>query len=274
MGMFADQNREELPSDPYEENENAEVSTDDLEDTVPEDELVNDPDEISDEDVLESDPNEERFAKFEERFEEISNKYEERIAQLEAQLAGYSEKDTNAAILNFDSDIARLKAERKEALSIGDMDAFDEIEDKLDKVKEDKAKFISENKQKQQTKPAPLPKEFVSWQKKNTWFGSDQEMTAVAMAYGQLAEKQNPNKSPAELLAIVEKKIKAKFPAYFKTPAVLNKTSNSGSRTTVTSGGKSYSDLPRDAKIACDEMVAEGRFKNRNEYVKMYFEQD
>lgn len=272
MGMFADNAENELPSDPYAENENPSIDVDDVEETLTEEEMIN-PDEISEEEILESTPDEDRFAQFEQRFEEISNKYEERIAQLEAQLAGYSEKDTNAALINFDSDIARLKAERREALSIGDMEAFEAAEDKIDQIKEEKAKFISENKGKTAPKQQPLPKEFSEWQSRNTWYGKNKEMTAVAMAYGQLAEAENPGKSNKELLAIVEKQIKAKFPAYFKTPAVLNKTSGAGTRV-QTSKGKTFSDLPRDAQIACKQMVADGTFKSNAEYVKAYFEQD
>ena len=65
----------------------------------------------------------------------------------------------------------------------------------------------------QQSEPDP---EAVKWAKKNSWFGKDKVMTA--MAYGihdQLMEEGiTPTEAPDEYYTTIEKQIRAKFPEY------------------------------------------------------------
>jgi hypothetical protein len=42
----------------------------------------------------------------------------------------------------------------------------------------------------------------------------------------------------------------------------------------VKTGGKTYNDLPADAKAMCDQNVEQKLFKNKEDWVKAYFEEE
>lgn len=255
-------------TDPYEETPNdLDVDTESEEVETQDADQDGDYIDTSDEEVAETP---DQFAKFEEKLDEISSKYEQRIAQLEAQLQNVAAKDANVELASYDAAIARLKAERREALSMGDMDTFEAAEEQLDKIKGEKAELELKLKQKAPPAKAPPPPEFVTWNKSNKWFGTNEEMTQVALAIGPVIEKQNPGMNPVQILAKVSAYMKAKYPKAFAVPANMNKTNNTGTRQKG-GNGKSYRDLPADAKAACDEWVSEGKM-TQEQYVKSYYE--
>jgi len=132
-----------------------------------------------------------------------------------------------------------------------------------------------------QPKLPPIPPEFVEWQAANPWYGTDKRRTALADGIG--AELR----ADASLMHLVGKpfwdRVAAEVDAVMspKEPKAAPVDKVSGARPGGNAGtGTSYSDLPAEAKAACDadlrSKVGEGkRYKTpqewRNKYAELYF---
>ena len=174
-----------------------------------------------------------------------------------------------------------LLAELKQARESGDVEAQAALEDQLEEVKE----VIKKSKQLGESKP-PEPSEeqrrqaaeAAAWIRENApWFGQDRRKTALLLAITdelRASGRQNGYDLYNDALAELNK-------MYADRPSADRVE---GSRSAAPKqGGKSYEDLPPEAKEACDRqgrrLVGEGRaFKTvdewRKHYVKLYFAQE
>lgn len=129
-----------------------------------------------------------------------------------------------------------------------------------------------------QTPPAPqapqVPPEVTAWVNSNKdWYASDPVMRGAAIAlHGQLLQDR-PDLSMEENLAEVKRQIVRRFPERFansrrETPGSVNGPSEPGGRKPA---GRTYADLPPEAKRACDRFVKEIPGYKREEYVATYF---
>lgn len=130
--------------------------------------------------------------------------------------------------------------------------------------------------------------DYVSWTKDNPWFGTDARRTALATAIGQEI-RSNPANAGLVGRAFFDKVTAEmnKFLGVQQRPGGGGSKVESGGGggggggdTMRTANGKSYNDLPQDAKQACERqaklVVGEGRaFKDitawRKHYTTMYF---
>jgi hypothetical protein len=153
--------------------------------------------------------------------------------------------------------LATLKMQKKEALEEGDADALIEIDDKIADVKA--AQKVERNTQ------ADLPEELEQWIGKNPWYESDKEMADDADSIGIGYKAKHPDKSPAEVLAHVEKQVKKLYPEKFTNPnrpkAGVESPSNRG-----TSKSSSYQ-LTEDQERVMRNFERNG-IMTRDEYIK------
>lgn len=128
--------------------------------------------------------------------------------------------------------------------------------------------------------------EYIAWTKDNTWFGTDARRTALATAIGQEIRSNPANAGLVgrAFFDLVTAEMN-KFLGGQQRPGGSKVESGGGggggrSDQTRTANGKSYSDLPQDAKEACQRqaklVVGEGRaFKDmaawQKHYTSMYF---
>jgi hypothetical protein len=163
-------------------------------------------------------------------------------------------KDAKEAYAKAEAD---LKAARKQAREIGDDDKVDEINDALVELK-DEAKAAEKNA----TKSAPTNKssedisktpEFQAWAKENEWFGQDERRSRLAVAVGQELRAKNPNIGIKEFLEKVSEEVAETFGE--KTSSRNTASKVEGSRRGTGTGGKSYADLPSEARKQCDEDI-------------------
>ncbi len=108
--------------------------------------------------------------------------------------------------------LTALKNARKEALSAGDGDRFEAIDEEIKRVEADAATIntVGEVEEAPQIHP-----EFAAWLNQNPWYNSDRAMRIVADDIG----KQYAGKlTPAEVLKRVAEEIKQKFPNSFRNP--------------------------------------------------------
>ena len=163
--------------------------------------------------------------------------------------------------------LKKQKEERLAAVDKGDTEAFEKIDKKIEDLEQDKPAAGGK-------KPATG---FQSWSEENQWYGDDIDMTMYADQVGSFLADKKPDWAPDKVFAEVAKKVKAKFPAYFtntrRGQASAVESGAGGAPMDSGGPGKKYSDLPPEAKKACDDFVREGLLK-RDDYVKDYFSEE
>ena len=188
-----------------------------------------------------------------------------RLSEVEKTLQEFAAHHEKVAAQAYERAVKDLKEARKEAIRNQDVDAQLQVEEQLEELKEQRQ--------------APLPKApaqspenaaaFNEWTSRNAWFGKDAEATQFAEDVGKgLAGKV----TGVEFLKRVERAVKAEFPDLFSNPARRAAPGVDGGSTRGASrGGKSYGDLPQEAKAACDKFVKQ-KLMTKEQYVKEYFE--
>lgn len=156
-------------------------------------------------------------------------------------------------------EIERLKQARSDAVEHGDSEAFNDVDTKLREAEKEVADIP-------QT-PPPEIKEFMG---RNDWYGQDDGMsTATDMFFKTLNEKSG---SPlGEKLKATEDYIKRLYPEKFSNQKrETAHVPDRGRRETMPKPkGRSYGNLPKSARDACDDFVAKG-WLTQEKYVEDY----
>lgn len=156
---------------------------------------------------------------------------------------------------------ADLKKARKEAREAGDDDKVDEINDAIADLKTEA--------QREETKidKAPTAKSqeailkdpvYQAWARENPWFGDDSNKenarkSRLAVAVGQEIRAKNPNISMSDFLEQITEEVESTFGGTKPTREAASKVE--GSRRGAGGGGRSYADLPAEARKQCDEDI-------------------
>ena len=169
-----------------------------------------------------------------------------------------------------EAEIAQVKNDLSQALSVGDSAAAVEAQEKLAKlaVSADKAENAQavqkrrqeqpvqeEPAQQQQAAPRPADPKAEEWANRNEWFGSDNTMTYAAFGiHRQLVEQEGFDPSSDEYYNELDKRMKTEFPHKFDTNQSQSnrpvQTVASASRTANKSGLKKVSLTPSQVAIA------------------------
>lgn len=205
-------------------------------------------------------------------------------AQLRAQQAALDalqETVVETKTTDLKADEADLTTQIKAARSSGDFDLEESLRDKRDKVRREAEKLSVDKpvdrvntgggEDKTQTP------EFRQFLADNPWFESDRVMAAASVAIlAELnASGQTKDLTPSQRYALAAQKTKERFGMETKQVSRME-----GSRGGADSGGgdgtgKSYQDLPAEAKAACDRasarVVGQGKkFKTEADWRKSY----
>lgn len=156
------------------------------------------------------------------KLEEQSRK----IKQLDQGLKVLADHNTGIEQAAYQRAVKDLKAQKSAALEKGDLIAVEQIRDQLDELKQNTPVV----------QPAQSPAEFDSWKKRNGWYQEDEDLTAYADGLGNKMQKQG--KSPSEIMAAVEAKVKEVFPDKFVNPnkATAPKMEEGGRKSTRSGG--------------------------------------
>lgn len=204
-------------------------------------------------------------------------KYEAKISALQGTVDG--QRENTEKLLKMSEkmeekayDKARNDLVKKQSLAIkeGDSDTWEALEN--EKFNLEKPQPVAEVTPKQQVSP-----ELQAWQDKNEWYTTDEDMTAVANAHLQALRTQNPGMPFQTLLTNIEGRVKAAFPHKFENPArdiPAAVDSSSTAPPAESTGKKTYSGLPADAKEQCRIGIEQGLFKTKEDYVKSYYVED
>jgi hypothetical protein len=163
---------------------------------------------------------------------------------------------------------ADLEAELAQFAEAGDKVNVKAVTDDLIALEKDRFEPAAEEA------PSEHP-DFTAWRDTNEWYGKDKPLSAAFDAI--CAELGAEGFPPKAGLKEATRRIKEEFPAKFAKPTNPNRTLpgavEAGGQSRVR-GGKTYSDLPADAKAMCDDMCASLKGMTREKYVKSYFEDE
>lgn len=161
-----------------------------------------------------------------------------------------------------------LERQLAEAIKNGDGEQATKLLADRDKLVAAGQQFVARQQPQQQQAPDPS---FQPWAQENPWYGTDRDLTAYADKMGRFLRNVEGDRTVGqEFLNKIRDEVKARFPSKFQQQRVQSPDSGGGGGEQRSAGGKSYYDLPSDAKAACDKFVKQGLMK-REDYVKDYF---
>jgi len=111
-----------------------------------------------------------------------------------------------------------------------------------------------------------------AWIEKNEWFGPDKRLTAIANGLGVEIRREFPNLNGQAFLDKLDQELREAMPDKFGKKTVPNPmegSPNGTARPSVSSGKKTYTNLPAEAKAACDKFVKQG-LMTKEQYVAEY----
>lgn len=181
-------------------------------------------------------------------------KQDRQIAELTKTTQQFAEFATKAEKRGYDSALAELKAQRAAAVANGDGEEFTRVDEKIEELKAEVA---------EKTKAATKADDgndpvFDDWKTRNKWL-DDPKMEAFGNASAQFLRSTGVTATGAEFLDMVTKEVKAKFPEKFENPRRTSAPSvEGGTPAARKGGGKSFADMPADARKECESMAKHG----------------
>jgi len=177
----------------------------------------------------------------------------------------------------YETRIQEIKESRAQAISDGDGQKVNALDDALDQAKDElkEAKQAAREAEKAPTEPTPTATEIDPglqvWLDGNTWFGQDKRMTAVANGIGESIRLEFPMLKGQAFLDKLDEVLAEEFPNKFgkKQSPASRVESGSGRQSRSSSNAQSYDNLPADAKAACDKFVKQ-KLMTKEEYVASY----
>lgn len=202
-----------------------------------------------------------------------NKKLEKQIGDMHALLKNVVASNQQQADRAVASALAKLKAEKSDAVLEGDPQKVAAIDDKIDKVKEEAATIARAPVQPQ--KPE-VPEAYLEWVDDNPWFKESPRMRKFSEGvWDEIMEDAKLAKLPLEdQLKRVTKEVKAQFPDKFGNPrrreaSAVEGGAGNGARNGGESG-KSFSDLPPDTQKTCDDLIRLKVIKSRQAYLDTY----
>ena len=176
-------------------------------------------------------------------------------------------------INEYELRIQDIKESRAQAISDGDGQKVNALDDALDLAKEEYKEAKQAVKDADVVKaPEPVQAEIdpglQAWLDRNTWFGEDKRMTAVVNGIGESLRVEFPMLKGQPFLDKLDEVLAEEFPNKFgKKQSIRSRVeSGSGRQSRGSSNAQSYDNLPPEAKSACDRFVKQ-KLMTREQYV-------
>jgi len=177
----------------------------------------------------------------------------------------------------YEQRIQDIKQSRAQAISDGDGQKVNALDDALDQAKDELKEAKQAVKDADKAPAAPEPSAptvdpgLQVWLDRNTWFGQDKRLTAVANGIGESLRLEFPSLKGDEFLEKLDEVLAEEFPNKFgKKQSPASRVESGSGRTGRSSGSaKTYDNLPSDAKTACDRFVKQ-KLLTREQFVADY----
>ena len=173
----------------------------------------------------------------------------------------------------YEGQIREIKESRAQAISDGDGQKVNALDDALDQAKENFKEAKQSVKDVVSAKdPEPTPEAIdpglQAWLDRNTWFGQDKRLTAMVNGIGENLRLELPLLKGQAFLDKLDEVLAEEFPNKFGKKQSPSSRVESGSGRQSRSGGnaQSYDNLPSEAKSACDRFVKQ-KLMTREQYV-------
>ncbi len=202
------------------------------------------------------------------QLEKLLDKANTEIAGMKETFSEFRDYHTKTVQSQYQRAMKDLEARQTQAIEDGDVEgakaATREITD-LTKEMADKPA----QKQPAEADTKAAAKAVKDFQAANPWFGEDDAMTGAAERIAAKLQRQGMT-DPEEQLAEVAKRIRAEFPHKFENPRRKEAAAVEGTQGAARKNGKTFNDLPPEAKAMCAKFEKQGLLK-RDDYVRDYF---
>ena len=208
----------------------------------------------------------------------IQQTQHDKIDRLQEQLQGISQRmeamsagEAKRLRKALEDQAARLKAERNEAIEVGDTTKFNQLDEQLQKTNAE----LNEVEQSDSTEQAFIKGE-EAFKQRNSWFEEDKAMTAFAFNIAGGLRSAFPNMSADEYYSELERAVKEQFPQKF-----TNQRREAGSAVEGNSPAsnpstrkKGFDSLPAEAKAAFEELSYYNKKMTKADYAKAFYEME
>lgn len=200
------------------------------------------------------------------RLEDALKRSETKLGKLEKTLETFADHHSKTEARMFERAVKEVQSRLDAAAESGDVQAVRDATDELVALNNDAATPAP----KVTPEPEGEPEQLTDWKAENPWFGRDAAMrgAAIEIVNELIAEGVN---DLGKQLKEVDKRIRADFPHKFKNPRREEPGAVEGGVGAPRVGGKTYADLPADAKKMCDEFVRDIKGFTREKYIRDYF---
>lgn len=190
---------------------------------------------------------------------------EREIAELKQTMHQFAEYHTKTEQRAYEKALKDLREQRAAAIAAGDGVAFDKVDSQINELREE-----LESKKTQKPQEEGETPEFREWLSRNAW-ANDVKLQNIGRGIAEALVADGETARGVELLDLVSQEIKRRYPEKFENPRRNAAPSVEGAASAPRKAGKSYADLPPEAKAACDRFVKQG-LTTKEKYVKQFFE--
>ena len=209
----------------------------------------------------------ERLSKFEKERELTTAKLEKVTQNLE-KFAEYHKQTYKRA---YDNAFRDLEAKKREAVGAGDTDAYD----KLQQEYEDLQKEVDDLRSQQAPEQVAESPVFQGWLSENSWYNDDQDMRYFVDALGANLQANQVYTNDNDFYAELSRRAKLAFPHKFTNPKQVAPATVEGDTGTTEpiATGKTWTDVPAEAKATYLEMFSDIENFSKDDYAKDYWAQ-
>jgi len=164
--------------------------------------------------------------------------------------------------------IRRLKSD---AVELGDVDKYKQLEAEESKIP------IPEKIEIDESPIQAIDPGVLKWQEENAhWYGNDKDLTEYTDIIAEKMGKSGHNFTPYQFCEEVKKRVKTMFPEKFNgagnISSGVDEPGTRGSDTMQSKKGKTWNDLPKDAKEQCSSLMGTIQGYTKEKYLRDYFE--
>lgn len=163
--------------------------------------------------------------------------------------------------------IGELKAERRDAIKDEDLNRADEIEERIEELKEE-AKTLPAVKA--EAPKAPDMTAYNEWRDENKWYRPEnEEVYDMAEVIALRMRKEDPSLVGKAFLDEVARRVKKRLPEAFENKNREKAPHEGPSARGTTKDKRGYASLPADAQKACDKFV-KAKLMTQEQYLNTY----
>jgi hypothetical protein len=121
--------------------------------------------------------------------------------------------------------------------------------------------------------PAPkpgLPAETQAWLAENAWYTTDPVLKGIADGLSDVVATENPGLKGRAFLDKLREKVQTEVPHKFQNSRRETALTEDHQRKSSSKKGRTYEDLPADARAACDKFVKQIPGYSKEKYIAQY----